>query len=286
MIHTRAMRKKPFAIHVQDIVVSLIALFVLLVAVYPLVYTIINSLKSYEQFVSTPQYSLPDQVFLGNYTRVVQSKFHLYFINSIIVASLVVVFTVLLSCTSAFAISKLKFRGQRHVEVLFLLGLMIPYQVVLIPLFLTYSKLDMLNTYWSLVLPQVAFGMPFSVQLFIAFFKDFDNDMLEAAVIDGCSIGAAFVRIILPMCRNIMIAIATVRAIFSWNEYLFSYTFINTKKMMTIVLGLNSFVGEEGLVDWGPTFAAITVTVLPTLVVYMFLAKYMQSGLAEGSVKG
>ena len=163
---------------------------------------------------------------------------------------------------------------------------MIPYQVVLIPLYITYSKIGLLDTYWALVLPQVAFGMPFSVQLFLAFFADFENDLLEAAVIDGCGIGRAFLSIVVPLCRNIIITIATLRAIFSWNEYVFAYTFIRSKKMMTVVLGLNAFVGEEGLVDWGPTFAAISVTVIPTLIVYMFLNKYMQSGLSEGAVKG
>lgn len=88
------------------------------------------------------------------------------------------------------------------------------------------------------------------------------------------------------MCRNIIVTVATLRAIFSWNEYIFSYTFVNTKKMMTVVLGLSSFVGEEGRVDWGPTFAAITVTVIPTLFVYAFLGKHMQAGLNEGAVKG
>ncbi|MFQ9441331.1 MAG: ABC transporter permease subunit, partial [Acutalibacteraceae bacterium] len=160
---------------------------------------------------------------------------------------------------------------------------MIPYQVILIPLYITYAKFKLLDTYFSLILPQVAFGMPMAVQLFLAFFKDFEEDMIEAAVIDGSSIGRAFISIVAPICRNIIITIATLRAIFSWNEYIFSYTFISSKKMMTVVLGLNAFVGEEGLVDWGPTFAAIAVTVIPTLIVYMFENTCSQA--SEGSVK-
>lgn len=105
------------------------------------------------------------------------------------------------------------------------------------------------------------------------FSKIFEEDMIEAAVNDGSSIGRAFISIVAPICRNIIITIATLQCNFSWNEYIFSYTFISSKKMMTVVLGLNAFVGEEGLVDWGPTFAAIAVTVIPTLIVYMFLGK-------------
>ena len=246
----------------------------------------LNSLKTYDDFVGHPQYALPALLTWENYEKVFRSNFLRYFLNSVIIAGLVVVFTVVFSAMAAFAIAKLRFRGQKTMEVFFLLGLMIPYQVVLIPLYITYSKIGLLDTYWALVLPQVAFGMPFSVQLFLAFFADFENDLLEAAVIDGCGIGRAFLSIVVPLCRNIIITIATLRAIFSWNEYVFAYTFIRSKTMMTVVLGLNAFVGEEGLVDWGPTFAAISVTVIPTLIVYMFLNKYMQSGLSEGAVKG
>lgn len=271
---------------VGNILITLMAIVLLILFVYPLVYTILGSLKTYEEFISSPQYAFPVKVYWGNFVKVFENDFFKYFINSVVIAVFVVVITVVLSSMAAFAISKLRFKGKKQLELFFLLGLMVPYQVVLLPLYLTYSKIHLLNTYWSLILPQVAFGMPFSVQLFLAFFADFDNDLIEAAAIDGCSIGRAFISIVIPMCRNIIITIATLRAIFSWNEYIFSYTFINSKRMMTVVLGLNAFVGEEGLVDWGPTFAAISVTVLPTLVIYMFLSKYMQAGLTEGAVKG
>lgn len=270
----------------KKIIITMLSLLVFLLFVYPLIYTIINSLKTYEDFTSSPQYALPTKIFLGNFVKVFKSNFAQYFLNSVIIAVLVVTFTVVLSAATAFAISKFRFRGKKITEMYFLMGLMIPYQVILIPLYLTYAKIKMLDTYFSLILPQVAFGMPMAVQLFLAFFKDFEEDLLEAAVIDGSSIGRAFISIVTPICRNIIITVATLRAIFSWNEYIFSYTFISSKKMMTVVLGLNAFVGEEGLVDWGPTFAAIVVTVVPTLIVYMFLGKYMQSGLSEGSVKG
>lgn len=279
-IGKRSMKKQ-----IRNVMVTVVSVLVFLLFVYPLIYTVLNSLKTYDDFTSSPQYALPAKVFFGNFVKVFQSDFIRYFINSVVIAVLVVVFTVFLSATTAFAISKFRFRGKKIAEIYFLLGLMIPYQVILIPLYLTYAKFKLLDTYFSLILPQVAFGMPMAVQLFLAFFKDFEEELIEAAVIDGSSIGRAFISVVAPICRNIIITVATLRAIFSWNEYIFSYTFISSKKMMTVVLGLNAFVGEEGLVDWGPTFAAIVVTVIPTLLVYMFLGKYMQSGLSEGAVK-
>ncbi|RKJ49747.1 carbohydrate ABC transporter permease [bacterium 1XD42-54] len=279
-IGKRSMKKQ-----IRNVMVTVVSVLVFLLFVYPLIYTVLNSLKTYDDFTSSPQYALPAKVFFGNFVKVFQSDFIRYFINSVVIAVLVVVFTVVLSATTAFAISKFRFRGKKIAEIYFLLGLMIPYQVILIPLYLTYAKFKLLDTYFSLILPQVAFGMPMAVQLFLAFFKDFEEELIEAAVIDGSSIGRAFISVVAPICRNIIITVATLRAIFSWNEYIFSYTFISSKKMMTVGLGLNAFVGEEGLVDWGPTFAAIVVTVIPTLLVYMFLGKYMQSGLSEGAVK-
>ena len=279
-IGKRSMKKQ-----IRNVMVTVVSVLVFLLFVYPLIYTVLKSLKTYDDFTSSPQYALPAKVFFGNFVKVFQSDFIRYFINSVVIAVLVVVFTVVLSATTAFAISKFRFRGKKIAEIYFLLGLMIPYQVILIPLYLTYAKFKLLDTYFSLILPQVAFGMPMAVQLFLAFFKDFEEELIEAAVIDGSSIGRAFISVVAPICRNIIITVATLRAIFSWNEYIFSYTFISSKKMMTVVLGLNAFVGEEGLVDWGPTFAAIVVTVIPTLLVYMFLGKYMQSGLSEGAVK-
>ena len=279
-IGKRSMKKQ-----IRNVMVTVVSVLVFLLFVYPLIYTVLNSLKTYDDFTSSPQYALPAKMFFGNFVKVFQSDFIRYFINSVVIAVLVVVFTVVLSATTAFAISKFRFRGKKIAEIYFLLGLMIPYQVILIPLYLTYAKFKLLDTYFSLILPQVAFGMPMAVQLFLAFFKDFEEELIEAAVIDGSSIGRAFISVVAPICRNIIITVATLRAIFSWNEYIFSYTFISSKKMMTVVLGLNAFVGEEGLVDWGPTFAAIVVTVIPTLLVYMFLGKYMQSGLSEGAVK-
>lgn len=205
----------------KKIIVTILSLLVFLLFVYPLIYTIINSLKTYEDFTSSPQYALPAKIFFGNFVKVFKSNFIQYFLNSVIIAVLVVTFTVVLSAATAFAISKFRFRGKKITEMYFLMGLMIPYQVILIPLYLTYAKLKMLDTYFSLILPQVAFGMPMAVQLFLAFFKDFEEDLLEAAVIDGSSIGRAFISIVAPICRNIIITVATLRAIFSWNEYIF-----------------------------------------------------------------
>ena len=186
---------------IKNIVVTVLSLLVFLLFVYPLIYTVINSLKTYEDFTGDSEYALPAKLYFGNFIKVFQSDFARYFFNSVVIAVLVVVLTVFLSAATAFAISEFRFKGKKITEMYFLLGLMIPYQVILIPLYITYAKFKLLDTYFSLILPQVAFGMPMAVQLFLAFFKDFEEDMIEAAVIDGSSIGRAFISIVAPICK-------------------------------------------------------------------------------------
>ncbi|EQM74783.1 carbohydrate ABC transporter permease [Microbacterium maritypicum] len=262
------------------IVITIAALLALASFVSPLLYTLIGSV--------TPSRDAGDQGMFpsfDNYVRVFESGFPRFFLNSLIITVITVIATLLLSAMVAYPLSFFRFRTRRPIEALFMLGLMIPYQVVLLPLFLTYAKTDLLNTYWSVIIPMVAFGMPFSVFLLLRFFRELDEGIIEAAVIDGASAGRIFWTIILPLSRNVLITIAILRAIFAWNEYLFAYTFISSRNNLTLVLGLNDFIGAEGLVDWGPMFSAIAFSVLPALLAYILLNKYMIAGLADGATK-
>ncbi len=181
---------------------------------------------------------------------------------------------------------KIKFKGRKFVLNYFLLGLMLPMQVALIPLFTIFNKMGLINTYPAIILPQIAFSLSYSIQLFYSFSKFFPEEMLEAAIIDGCSPIGCFFKMVVPMSLNSIITVATMQAVFCWNEYINAYTFTRSTDMKTITLGLNDFVGSMGLTDWGGTFAAITVTVLPVFIFYFFSSKKMLAGMTAGAVKG
>ena len=149
-----------------------------------------------------------------------------------------------------------------------------------------FSKMGILNTYPAVILPQIAFSLSYSIQLFYSFSKFFPEEMLEAAIIDGCSPIGCFFKMVVPMSLNSIITVATMQAVFCWNEYINAYTFTRSTDMKTITLGLNDFVGSMGLTDWGATFAAITVTVLPVFIFYFFSSKKMLAGMTAGAVKG
>ena len=267
------MKKKKVSI--PSIIKWVIALFLVIMQVYPFFYVFTSSFKSLDDFRKLPAYALPSKWILTNFINVF-TKSHMltYFKNSIIVLM------------AGFALSKIKFRGRKIILNYFLLGLMLPMQVALIPLFSIFNKMGLINTYPAIIIPQIAFSLSYSIQLFYSFNKFFPEEMLEAAIIDGCSPMGCFFKMVVPMSLNSIITVATMQAVFCWNEYINAYTFTRSTDMKTITLGLNDFVGSMGLTDWGATFAAITVTVLPVFIFYFFSSKKMLAGMTAGAVKG
>lgn len=264
-----------------------IAFVLLLIQVYPVFYVIMSSMKTSSEFQTLAPYQLPSTLNLDNYIKVfTTSNIMTYFKNSLIVLIITLICLLTLSSLAAFALSKITFKGRSFMLSYFLLGLMLPFQVALIPLFTIFSRLGVLNTYFAVILPQVAFSLSYSIHLFHSFYKFLPDDVIESGIIDGCSPMGCFLKIVLPMSRNTILTVATMQGVFCWNEFICAYTFTRSTMMKTITLGLNDFVGMYGLTDWGATFAAITVTVLPTFILYFFTSKYMLAGMTAGAVKG
>ena len=257
------------------------------ITIYPIIYTAVFGLKSPEEARVSPAYAFPEKLYWGNYLYILkESEFPRYFVNSVIITGTVVIVVLVVTSMAAFALAKMRVRGRHHLKMYFLLGLMIPMQVCLLPLYQTFAKLHITDKYIGVIIPQVAFGIPLSVYLFVNFFRFFPDDIIEASVIEGCGIFRLFSQIVLPMSRNIILTLAMMRAVYSWNDFLFPYTFTRSKDLQTITLGLRDFVGAYGYTDWGRTFAAVTVTILPMIIIYFFLGKYMVAGMSEGAVKG
>lgn len=263
------------------------AAILLVIQVYPIFYVITSSMKTTEDFRQKASYALPSTFNLDNYIKVfTTSPMLTYFKNSILITVGVLVPLLIISFMAGFALSKIKFRGSKTVLGFLMLGLMLPFQVALIPLFTIFNKLGILNTYAAVILPQIAFSLSYSIQLFYSFSKFLPDEIIEAAIIDGCSPFKTFVKIIFPMSSNSLLTVATMQGVFTWNDFINAYTFTKSTSMKTVTLGLNDFVGFMGTTDWGATFAAITVTVLPTFFFYFLTSKYMMSGLTAGAVKG
>ncbi|MEK3914133.1 carbohydrate ABC transporter permease [Paenibacillus sp. FSL H7-0331] len=265
----------------------LMAILVLIIQVYPIIWIFLSSLKNSKEFSSSNPLNIPIHPTFDNYVNAWNGgHISVYFMNSLIVAVVSIIGIVVLSATAAFAMEKLQFRGSGKLLIYFLGGIMVPIQVTLIPLFMIYKELDILNTHASLILPQVGFALPVSIYLFVSFYKYIPGEVIEAAIMDGCNVYRIFLKIILPMSRNTIVTVVAMNSIFIWNEFIFANTFINDASLKTIPVGLKDFVQVYGLTDWGSTFAAISLTTLPTLLVYFFFNKSVISGMAAGATKG
>ena len=265
----------------------LIVVLVLMITCYPIFWVLMSSIKTPLELSNNAPYTLPGSLYLGHYiTAFTKSGLLRYFANSVIVTVCTLVCIILLGAPAAFAISKIRFKAAGRVMSFFLLGIMIPIFVCLIPMFQIYSKLNLRNTYFSLILPQVGFSLPMCIYLYVNFMKYVPDSLCEAAMIDGASSFQVFLKIIFPMAKNSTMTILIFNFVNVWNEFTYANTFMTKSDMKTLPVGLNDFVGEMGSRDWGATFAAIIVAVLPTLIIYFFLNRNVMEGMAAGAVKG
>lgn len=268
------------------LIFNLAILFFLIIQIYPVVWLFMASIKPTVELSSTP-FTLPRNPTLDNFVKVLSDgKIGLYMWNSIKVTGISLFLIIALSATAGFALAKFNFRITKKVYAFFTFGIMIPVQITLIPLFIFYSKLGILNTTFSLVLPQVGFALPLSVMMFYSFYSFLPNELLEAAIVDGCDTYRMFSKIVFPLARNTIITIASMYSILIWNDFIFANTFISESAAKTVALGLKDYVGAFGNVDWGSTYAAIAITILPPVLVYFALNRWVTAGMTMGATKG
>jgi raffinose/stachyose/melibiose transport system permease protein len=258
----------------------------LVVEVYPLLWLLLSSFKTNAEFTQGAFYALPAHFDWQNYSQAWTSGMGVYFLNSILTVFPSLALILALSLAAGFALEVMKWRWSNPVLLLFLAGIMVPSQMLLLPLFTIYFHAQLIDTRYALIITYTGFGLPLTVFLMAGFFKAVPREVLEAAVLDGASIYQIFFRVALPMVANGIVTIALVQFFFLWNDLLFSLTFISSDNLRTIQTGLLNFTGEFGQVQWGPTFAAIALAVFPTLVIYLVLNQQVIKGLTAGSLKG
>lgn len=270
---------------VKVIFVLVIAAF-LVIQLYPVVWLFMASVKSSTELGTAP-FALPKTLTFDNYVAILEEgKMLGYMWNSVKVTFCSIVLILIFSSTAGYALSKFNFRMNKKVYAFFTFGIMIPVQITLIPLFCFYSKVGILNTTMSLVVPQVGFALPLSVMLFVSFYSFVPNELIEAAIMDGCSPYRIFGQIVLPLAKNTVITIASMYTILIWNDFIFANTFISENAAKTIAVGLKDYVGAFGNVDWGRTYAAIAVSIIPPMFIYFVLNKYVTAGMTMGATKG
>lgn len=256
-----------------------------LIFLYPVWLVFINSLKM-DSEVYTNLFGLPKKFQFVNYVDAwVKGKFYLYYMNSIILTASSVVFILMFSTLSAFALSRKDLIGKKFINVLFIIGITVPVQVSLMPLFVLIKDLGLYNSILGVVLIFIAFRISFSTFILTGFFEGIPKELEEAAIIDGASSFMLFRKIILPLSQSAMSAVAIFNIVFVWNNFWFPLIFLSSQSKKPLPVGLLAFMGEETMA-FGKLFAGIMILTVPIIIIYLLLQKHFVKGVTAGAVKG
>jgi len=259
----------------------------LLLVVLPLLWLLIGSFKTQDEWLNGSPWALPSGLEWSNYSEAwTTGKMATYVRNSILAVFPSLFLIVVLGVAAGFALEVLIWKGRNAVLLVFLLGIMVPGQMILLPLFTAYFQAGLTGSLWPLIITYTATGLPLTVFMMATYFRAVPREIFEAATLDGAGMLRAFVSIGFPMVRNAVLTVALVQFFFIWNDLLIALTFTTSSDLRTIQVGLLNFTGEFGQVQYGPLFAGICINVFGTLVLYLFFNQKVMKGLAGGAVKG
>jgi raffinose/stachyose/melibiose transport system permease protein len=268
---------------ISGIVIGLL----LIVEIYPLFWMFINSLKSNLDFLGNPTWHLPTTWEWSNYTAAWDiGSLATTITNSAIATIPSLILIVILGTAAGFALEVMVWKGRNGVLLLILAGIMIPGQMILLPLFTVYYNLGVTGTLIPLIITYTATGIPLTTFMMATYFRAIPREIFEAATIDGASILRSFVSIAFPMIRNAIVTVALVQFFLIWNDLLIAITFADQRPLNTVQAGLLNFSGDYGSKQYGPLLAAVCITVGGILVIYLFLNQRIMRGLTAGSLKG
>ena len=251
----------------------------------PLLATVLGGFKSLGELRVNP-FGLPAEWEWDNYWSILSgTRYWQLLLNSLVISLLTVVLTLATASMAAFVFAHVRFFGSRFLLQYLLLGLMFPAATAILPLFIKIRDLGLLDTYWGVVLPQVAFGLGMSVLLFRNFFRQLPAELFDAAQVDGCGYIRFFRYVTLPLSRPILAVVGVIVFVHSWNSYLVPLVVLNRDSIYPWPLGMMAYQGEYST-DWQLVLAFVTLTILPALVMFIVAQKYLVAGLTAGAVKG
>jgi multiple sugar transport system permease protein len=266
------------------------ALCVLLIAIMlaPIAASLLASIKTQAEARATPPTYLPHALSFENYVKVFEFQAGLwtYVSNSLLVAGLTIVLCLALAVPAGYGLARFKIRGKEAWFILLLAPLMIPYQSLLTPLYLTFSKMGLANNHFGLAMVHTILQLPFSIYLMRNSFASIPREIEEAAIVDGSSSFQALRLIFLPLIVPAIVTVALFAFIASWNEFLSALIFMNNEQAFTVPIMLVSVrAGRLGAVDWGALQAGVIISMLPCILIYLLLQKYYVAGFLNGAVK-
>ncbi len=268
--------------------VAAICIFLIALMLFPVVMSFLASIKTPAEAMAAPPSYLPHALSLDNYFKVYTYQVGLptYLFNSLSVAFLTIFFCLALAVPAAYGLARFPVPSKELLFVVLLLGLMIPYQALVTPLYLMFSKVGLSNTQVGLALIHTTVQLPFSVFLLRNSFESVPKALEEAAVIDGCNSWQTLWRVFLPLVKAGIVTVILFAFIASWNEFLGALIFMSRESNFTIpIMLVNVRTGQHGAIDWGALQAGVVIAIVPCVAIYVLLQKYYMSGFLSGAVK-
>jgi raffinose/stachyose/melibiose transport system permease protein len=282
---TQEARRSPRSFQLAPLIQYLVAIVVALIVIVPLITAAINGFKSNADLLLRP-FGLPQVWVWQNYTSVLQSAaFWRMLLNSVLVMLGTTIGVVTLASMAAYVFARMEFRGREWLFNFFTLGLLFPIAVAILPLYITLRQINLVDSLWGIILPQVAFGLPGNILILRGFFAGIPRELDEAAAIDGCTPAGYYWRILLPLMRPALAAVAVLTMVASWNNFFLPLLVLNSEQLYTLPLGIQQFQGQFGT-DWGRVLAFVTLALIPTIAFYLLAERQIIAGLTAGAVKG
>ena len=268
------------------VVIYIGLIFWLLVNLFPVYWMFTFSLKSNPEIFGENVIGLPKDWLWSNYASALKTgNMPRYFLNSAIVAVATILITLAVALMATFALTRLIWKQRKTLNKFFMLGLTIPIHASIVPVYVTLSRLHMLNTYWALIIPYSAFSLSMAILVCTGFMNEIPRDLDESACIDGCSVWGVFFRIIVPMMKPAVATVGIYTFLQCWNELMFANIFISKSALRTLPVGVQALSGQY-TTEWGPIGAALVLATFPTLFIYIFLSKKIQESFIAGAIKG
>ena len=272
--------------NVKNVVKYTVLIIWTFVSLFPLYYMLMFSLKDNSEIFGSNVIGLPKHWLWSNYKKaLIAGNMGLYFFISCVVTGLTILFTILFSLMAAYALERMIWKGRKQINALFMLGLTVPIHAAILPIIIILRKFHMLNSYQSLIVPYVAFALAMAIMICSSFMISIPVELEESACIDGAGIYKIFWVIICPLMKPAFASVAIFTFLQAWNELMFAIIYISDSKYRTLSVGIQSLSGAY-TTDWGPIGAGLVIATFPTLIIYLFMSKKIQSSLMAGAIKG
>jgi len=268
--------------------VTAICIIVIATMLFPIVVSFFASIKPQADASAVPPTYLPRALSAENYVNVIhfQAGLQTYVYNSLAVAGLTIVFCLALAVPAGYGLARFNVPAKEVLFLILIVGLMVPYQALLTPLYLMFAKLGLSNTHVGLAIVHTTLQLPFSIYLMRHSFEAVPKELEEAAVIDGCSSWQVLWRIFIPAVRAGIVTVILFAFIASWNEFIGALIFMSKETQFTVPIMLVSVrAGHFGSVDWGALQAGVMIAIVPCVAIYVLLQKYYVAGFLSGAVK-